>query len=163
MPTRKDKKHASNLSPYPLELIPFQPVKGSGTCCGQLHKPIKANPFKEAGIDGFKPFSPFKVTAQYLTTVTALAFHWPSLSELNNEMPELKLMSEDKRRLYLSGDSISTLPVMYTGPPLAAPSYSLPAIPALNILTRSIIQSLDQLFFISHSIGPNEACEWCLL
>jgi hypothetical protein len=64
MPTRKDKKHASNLSSYPLELIPFQPVKGSNTCYGQLCKPIKANLFKEAGIDGFKPFSPFKVAAQ---------------------------------------------------------------------------------------------------
>ncbi len=73
--TRKDKKHASDLSLYPLELIPFQPVEGSDTRYGQLHKPIKANPFKEAGIDGFKPFSPFKVTAQYLTTDTALAFH----------------------------------------------------------------------------------------
>ncbi len=78
-------------------------------------------------------------------------------------MPELKLMSEDERRLYLSGDSISTLPVMYTGPPPAAPSYSLPAIPALNILTRSIIQSSDRLFFISHNIVPNEAREWHLV
>jgi hypothetical protein len=105
-PTCKDKKHASDLSPYPLELIPFQPVEGLDTHYGQLHKPIKANPFKEAGIDGFKPFSPFKVTAQYLTTDTALAFHWPSLSELNDEMPGLKLMFEDEHRLYLSGDSI---------------------------------------------------------
>jgi hypothetical protein len=162
-PTRKDKKHASNLSPYPLELIPFQPVKGSDTCYGQLHKPIKANPFKEAGIDRFKPFSPFKVTAQYLTTDTAFAFHWPSLSELNDEMPELKLMSEDERWLYLSGDSISTLPVMYTGLPSVAPSYSLPAIPELSILTQFVIKSLDLLFFISHSIGPNEAREWRLV
>jgi hypothetical protein len=163
MPTRKDKKHASDLSLYPLELIPFQPVEGSDTRYGQLHKPIKAIPFKEAGIDMFKPFSPFKVTAQYLMTDTALAFHWPSLSELNDEMPELILMSEDERQLYLSGDSISILPIMYTSPPPAAPSYSLPAIPALNILTRSIIQSSDRLFFISHSIGPNEACEWRLV
>jgi hypothetical protein len=148
MPTHKDKKHASDLSPYSLELIPFQSVEGSDTRYGQLHKPIKANPFKEARIDGFKPFSPFKVTAQYLTTDTALAFHWPSLSELNNEMPESKLISEDERWLYLSGDSISTLPIMYASPPPAAPSYSLPAIPALNILTQSIIQSLDRLFFI---------------
>jgi hypothetical protein len=78
-------------------------------------------------------------------------------------MPELKLMSEDERRLYLSGDSISTLPVMYTGPPPVAPSYSLPAIPKLSILTQSVIKSTDRLFFISHSIGPNEAREWRLV
>ncbi len=163
MPTCKVKKHASNLSPYPLKLIPFQPVEGSDNRYGQLHRPITANPFKEAGIEGFKPFSPFKVTAQYLTTDTTLAFHWPSLSELNDKMPEFKWSSEDERQLYLSGDSISTLPVMYTGPPPAAPSYSLPAIPPPNILTRLIIQSLDRLFFISHSIGSNEARKWRLV
>jgi hypothetical protein len=90
-------------------------------------------------------------------TDTTLAFHWPSLSELNNKMPEFKWLSEDECPLYFSGDSISTLPVMYTGPPPAAPSYSLPAIPPLNILTHSIIQSSDRLFFISHSISSNEA------
>ena len=31
MPTCKGKKLASDLSPYPLELIPFQPVEGSNT------------------------------------------------------------------------------------------------------------------------------------
>jgi hypothetical protein len=135
MPTRKVKKHASNLSPYPLELIPFQSVKGSDTRYGQLYRPITVNPFKEAGIEGFKPFSPFKVTDQYLTTDTTLAFHWPSLSEINNKIPEFKWSSEDECRLYLSGDAISTLPIMYASPPPAAPSYSLPAIPPLNILT----------------------------
>jgi hypothetical protein len=51
---------------------------------------------------------------------------------------------------------------MYTGLPPASPSYSLPAISKLNTLVRSIIQSSDRFFFISHSISPNEACEWCL-
>jgi hypothetical protein len=72
-------------------------------------------------------------------------------------------MLEDDRRVHLSGDSISSLPVMYTGPPPAALTYSLPTIPALNILTRAIIQSRDRLFFISHSIGQNEAREWRLV
>jgi hypothetical protein len=36
-PNRKDKKHASDLSSYPLELIPFEPVDGSDTQYGQLH------------------------------------------------------------------------------------------------------------------------------
>jgi hypothetical protein len=49
-PSRKEKKHASDLSPYPLELIPFQPLDGLDNRYGQLHKPITAHPFKEAGI-----------------------------------------------------------------------------------------------------------------
>ena len=73
----------SNLTPYPLELIPFEPVDGSDIQYSQLHKPIQASPYKEAGIEGFKPLLPFKVLANYLTTDSALAFHWPSLSELN--------------------------------------------------------------------------------
>jgi hypothetical protein len=49
------------------------------------------------------------------------------------------------------------------GPPPTLPSYSLPAIPKLNTLVCSIIQSSDHLFFISHSFGPNEAHKWRLV
>jgi hypothetical protein len=99
----------------------------------------------------------------HLTTDTALAFHWPSLLELNDKIALFQWSSEDERRLYLSGDTVLTLPVMYTGPPPAAPTYSLPAIPELTILIRSIIQSSDRLFFISHSVGSNEARKWRLV
>jgi hypothetical protein len=44
-PTQKEKKHASDLTPYPLELIPFKPIDGANTQYGQLYKPIGANPF----------------------------------------------------------------------------------------------------------------------
>jgi hypothetical protein len=162
-PHQKDNRHASDLSPYPLEPIPFEPVKGSDNRYGQLHKPIKASPFKEAGINGFKPISPFKVMSNYLTTDSALAFHWPSLSELSDDIAPFPWSTEEERRLYLSGDTVTTLPVMYMGPPLASPSYSLPAIPKLNTLVCSINQSSDHLFFISHSIGPNEARKWRLV
>jgi hypothetical protein len=162
-PHWKDEKHALDLSPYPLELIPFKPVKGSDNQYGQLHKPIKASPFKEAGINRFKLISPFKVTANCLTTDSALAFHWPSLSELNDDIAPFPWLSEEERRLYLSGDTVTTLLVMYMPPPPALPSYSLPAIPKLNTLICSIIQSSDRLFFISHSIGSNEAREWRLV
>jgi hypothetical protein len=84
---------------------------------------------KEAGIVGLKPISPFKVKANYLMTDSALAFHWPSLLELNDDIAPLSWLSEEERRLYLSGDTVTTLPIMYTGPPLASPSYSLPVIP----------------------------------
>jgi hypothetical protein len=52
---------------------------------------------------------------------------------------------------------------MYTGPSPALPSCSLSATPKLNTLVCSIIQSSDRLFFISHSIGLNEAREWRLV
>jgi hypothetical protein len=46
-PTHRDKKHASNLSLYPVELIPFQPLDSADTRYGQLYKPIGLSPFKE--------------------------------------------------------------------------------------------------------------------
>ncbi len=33
---------------------------------------------------------------------------------------------------------------------------------AIHLLTAAIIQSTDKLFFVSHSIGLNDAREWCL-
>ncbi len=83
--------------------------------------------------------------------------------ELIDYIAPFPWLSEEERRLYLSSDTATTLPIMYTGPPLALPSYSLPAIPKLNTLVCSIIQSYDRLFFISHNIGPNEAREWRLV
>jgi len=58
---QKEKKHASNFSPYPVELILFQPVDGADTRYGQLYTPIFAHPFKEASIQGFAPIQPYKV------------------------------------------------------------------------------------------------------
>ncbi len=162
-PHRKEKKHASDLSPYPLKLILFQPLDGSDTRYGQLHKLIMAHPFKEAGITGFNPIKPFKISANFLRTDQVLDFHWPSLSELNDDLFPLPWSSEEEWHHYLLGDSISTLPVMYAGPPPSAPTYSTPTTPPLSILTRSIIQSSKKLFFISNSIGTNEARKWQLV
>jgi len=162
-PNRKEKKHASDLSPYPLELTPFQPLDGSDTRYGQLNKPIMAHPFREAGINGFHPIKPVKVSTNFLTTDQLSQFHWPSLLELNEDISPFPWSSKEERRHYLSGDTISTLPVMYTRPPPSAPTYSTPAIPPLSILSRSIIQSSAKLFFISHSIGTNDAREWRLV
>jgi hypothetical protein len=67
-PGHKEKKHTSDLSPYPLELIPFQPVDGADTHYGQLYKPISARPFKEARITGFTPIQPYKVATNLAIT-----------------------------------------------------------------------------------------------
>jgi hypothetical protein len=98
-----------------------------------------ALPFKEANIKGFTTVSPFKVSANFLTTDQALAFHWPSLLELNDDLVLFPWSLVEEQRQYLSGDTISTLLVMYMGPLPATPFYPLPEIPTLNILTQSII------------------------
>jgi hypothetical protein len=115
-------------------------------------------PFKEAGIKGFSPIQPFKVATNLANTDWCAAFHWSSLSELNDQFAT----SDDKYRQYLHGDSIAKLPVMTMGPPPAAPAYSIPTIPVIHLLTATIISSTEKLFFVSHSIRANNSGEWCL-
>ncbi len=93
--TQKEKKHALDLSPYPTKLTPFQLVDGADTWYGQLYKPITAHPFKEAGIKGFFPIQPFQVLAN-LAQTECVAFHWPSLSELNDEIAPFLCLSDDE-------------------------------------------------------------------
>ncbi len=159
---KREKKHAADLSPYPVKLIPFHPVDGADSRYGQLYKPIGLHPFKEAGINEFAPIKPFKVSANLATTGCCTKFHWPSLSELNDEIAPFRWHDNAEFRRYMDGDSITTLPVLNTGPPPAAPQHTIPTIPAIHLLTAAIIKSLDKLFFVSHSFGSNNAREWCL-
>jgi hypothetical protein len=142
-PSKKEKKHASALSPYPTKLIPFQPVDGVNTQYRQIYKPISAHPFKEAGLKGFSPNQPFKVAANLTQTDKCAAFDWPSLSELNDEIAPFPWASDEEYKRYMSGDSVSTLPVLTTGPPPAAPNHPIPSIPAIHLLTATIIKSTD--------------------
>ena len=48
-PNKKDNKHASDLSPYPAELIAFEPMDGPDTRYGQLYKPISSTALNEDG------------------------------------------------------------------------------------------------------------------
>jgi len=160
---RIEKKHAADLSPYPVELIPFQPVDGPDSRYGQLYKPIASHPFKEAGIEGFKAPTPFKVPANLAITDSCLCFHWPSLAELNDAIAPFEWSDDADFQRYLKGDSISTLPILAAGPPPAAPQHAIPSVPATHLLTAAIIQSTDKLFFVSHSIGSNDAREWRLV
>jgi hypothetical protein len=66
-----EKKHATDLTPYPPDLIPFEPVDGADTRYGKLNKPIGAHPFKETGIKGFTPPSPFKIPANFIDIGTS--------------------------------------------------------------------------------------------
>jgi hypothetical protein len=83
---KREKKHAANLSPYPVKLIPFHLVNGANSRYGQLYKPIVLHPFKEAGVKSFTPPKPFKAPAHLTNTGRCVEFHWPSLFELNNEL-----------------------------------------------------------------------------
>jgi hypothetical protein len=160
IPNRKMKKHSLDLSLYPLELVPFEPVDGPDNQYCQLHKPINANPYKEAGIKGSIPPMPFKATSQFLTTDQ---FHWPSLPELNDDLLPFHWLSEEECKQYFDGNSISSLPVLHVGPPPSAPTYNTPRIPFISSLTTAIIRSTDKLFFISNPTDSNEAREWRLV
>jgi hypothetical protein len=160
--TRIEKKHASDLSPYPAKLIPFEPVDGADTRYGQLYKPISAQPFKEVGIKGFLPIQPFKIATNLAITDRCTAFHWPSLSKLNDQFAPFPRASDNEFRRYIHRDSIAKLPGMTMGLPPAAPDHSIPTIPAIHLLMAAIISSSDKLFFLSHSIGTNSPREWRL-
>ena len=91
LPNRKEKKHASNLSPYPAELIAFEPLDRPDNCYGQLHKPISAEKFNKASIHGFIPISPYR-TRDVRTSANLIipekGFRWPTLSDLNDKLDD---------------------------------------------------------------------------
>ncbi len=161
-PGCKKKKHASDLSPYPPELIPFQPVDGADTCYGQLYKPISAHPFKEAGIKGFSPIQPHQVLMNLAVTDSCLAFHWPTLSEMNDKIAPLCRESKEEHQRYMDENSITPIPAFSSGPPPAAPVHPIPDIPSIQLLVAAIIRSTDHLFFVSCKFGDNDAREWRL-
>ena len=87
LPNIKEKKHASNLSPYPAELIAFEPMDRPDNCHGQLHKPISATKFNEAGIHGFIPISPYRTQEVHTSSnllIPEKGFRWPTLLDLND-------------------------------------------------------------------------------
>ncbi len=161
-PGRKEKKHASDLSPYPPKLIPFQLVDGADTHYGQLYKPISTHPFKEAKIKGFSPIQPYQVSTNLAVTDRCCAFHWPTLLELNNKIAPFCWESEEECQRYMDKNSITPIPAFPTGPPPAAPVHPIPAIPSIQLLVAAIIRSTDCLFFVSCKFGNNDAWEWRL-
>jgi hypothetical protein len=144
-------------------LIPFEPVDSADSRYGQLHKPICESPFKEAGIHGFTPPTPFKVAAHFLTSGDFRDFHWPTLAELNDEIAPFPWADEAERLRVLSGDDVDAEPILYNGPPPSLVPHSPPLIPHLSTLVAGIIASSDKLFFVSHSLGNQSTREWRLI
>ncbi len=160
----KEKKHASNLSPYPVDLIPFRPLDGADNQFGQLYRKFKEHPYKEAGIMGFTPPTPFVVPTQFLTTSDSLSFKWPTLAKLNNELyPNFGVVTKDDA--HDLGNSIAVALGFYTGPPPFGPLRSISDTPSANILAQHIISSADKLFFISKKNGGSvdDICKWRLI
>ena len=160
----KDKRHASDLSPYPVKLIPFQPIDGRDKQFSQLYPKFKEHPYQEAGIKGFTPPTPFVAPTNFITTSDALCFTLPTLAELNTKIHgDNGLMDNDK--FLDTGNLILPVAGLYTGPPPAAPSCSIPVVPSANSLAQQIIKSADKLFFILHKIGGSveDVREWRLI
>eukprot|EP00956_Cyclotella_meneghiniana_P034898 scaffold109224_cov64-Cyclotella_meneghiniana.AAC.4 len=162
-PSRTDKKHASMLSPFPLELVPFAPIDGPDTRFSQLYRPISKSPYHEAGISGFKPSQPFSVQAHFSTTIRADDFYWPTVSELNEELAPFPWQPNEEHSFTEEPtDSVEMAPLLYTGPPPAAPTTAAPSVPEISTLAPAIINSQDKLFFISLPISTNYS-EWRLV
>jgi hypothetical protein len=121
-PNQKDKKHASSLTLYPDNLIPFQPVNGPDTPqFSQLYCPIGEHPFKEAGIKGFAPPAPFCVLASFINVGDFKGFRWPLLSELDNKIDPFTWSSHNERVCYFAKEPLLITPLMFNGPPPSPP------------------------------------------
>ncbi len=164
-PKQIEKKHAADLSPYPAKLISFEPINGADTSYGQLYRPIGANPFKEAGLNRFKPPTPFRVSQNFVNVGNFTNFHWPALSKLNDEIIPPPWRDEDERRRFMSDNSPFSPPIMYNGSPPAPPVLpaDLHVPPSITTLVPQIIASADKLFLIAHKIGLSLSCEWWLV
>jgi hypothetical protein len=142
-------------------MIPFKPVDGADTRYGQLYKPIGEHPFKEAGIKGFTPPSPFQVPANFLDIGDFKDFFWPTLTELINNIKPFPWRDDEERCMVMFDDNPISLPVMYNSPPLLLPIASKPepSAPMIATLAPLIISSSNKLFFIAHKIGMADCYE----
>jgi hypothetical protein len=123
---QKGKKHTSDLCPYPAELIPFEPLDGTDNRYGQLYKPVRPSPYKEARIEGFTPPQPLQAAAHFATMGNFCDFHFPTLLELNNEFDPFPWMDDAKQLQNFSSYTADDVPVMYTGLPPAEVARAIP-------------------------------------
>jgi hypothetical protein len=158
-----EKRHASDLSPYPAELLPLHLLDGANNQYSQINKKILDNPYIQAGIKGFTPPTPFRVPSNFLSADTGLRFHWPTLTELNKDLFLCHWDFDTNLPEHQDDNEAIPSPGFYTGPPPSTLTYSAPDIPPINVLAQRIITSQDRLFFISHAIGSGDVREWHLV
>ena len=179
---KREKKHASDLSPYPAELIAFDPLDGPDNRYGQMYKPISADRFDNAGLHGFLPSNPYKEHDEDIPSNFLMAkerFKWPSLSDLNDELDKELWDSDPDAKKWRAAELVHEfvptlqtttanalrqgLPDIAPGPPPSAPNTTKPTIPTLSALLAAMLVAKDKLFFISISIGTNNVREWRLV
>lgn len=97
-----NKKHSSDLTPCPRNLVPFPPVHGADNSYGQIHKQISKHSYLDAGVDEILPAHPLKVPVAFASLSKSTSEHqfehFPSLSELNDELgfwPHNSISSDD--------------------------------------------------------------------
>lgn len=84
------KRHAAHLSPFPPNLIPYEPINTTDHKYGTLYEEMVADPYKRASIKGFEPFEPFQDLAEPFNLLVdshcdSDPIHFPTLAELNAE------------------------------------------------------------------------------
>ena len=171
------KRHAAHLSPYPDELLPFLPVDGPDNQYGQIHTPIKKDPYMNAGLKGFEPIQPHKASSHPAIPSADDQIKFPSLAELNAECFEwlegeeetvfadhslcadIEVFTTTQSQSAAAADPIP--PALDPPPPIQAPP--APYVPDIGPLTASILASTDRLFFISHRVPGSAMTEWALV
>jgi hypothetical protein len=174
-----DKFHASHLSPVPHALVPFAPIDGRDHRFGQIHRPLRDDAYKAAGLEGFLPYKPFQPFRKVrfaddhipspTPTIPPLptnvidfqswshhvpsdsSLHFPSLWELNSELHDW------------DDPDIDTLidDVHPFSPPDTISFLATP--PSASQLAASIIKSTSRLFFISWQLPSIPRREWHLV
>lgn len=162
-PGRLDKKHASMLSPYPLELIPFVPLDGPDKQFSQIHRPIGKSPFIDASIKGFAPSQPFQIPVQFASVEPAASLYWPSVSELNDELFPFPWEPGEEESVLEEYENHDVSAVMYNGPARPEPFTPQQHLHDIGSLASAIVQSSSKLFFISYSIDDSSRQEWRLV
>jgi hypothetical protein len=65
--------------------------------------------------------------------------------------------SKEEHQRYMDKNGIFPLPALITGPPPAAPTHLILAIPSILLLVATIVRSTDCLFFVLCKFGDNNA------
>ena len=157
------KRHTAHLSLYPDKLLPFLPVDGPDNQYGQIHPPIKKDPYKSAGIKGFETRQPYAASSYPVIPSTSKDIKFPSLAKLNANCFEWDEGEED---MVTSDHSLCADIEVFTAAPTPLPPAQAPPtplVPEVGPLTASILASVDKLFFVSHCVPGSDTTEWALV
>eukprot|EP00984_Skeletonema_dohrnii_P006306 scaffold2258_cov84-Skeletonema_dohrnii-CCMP3373.AAC.7 len=160
---RTDKKHASDLSPFPPELIPLIPLDGADSSYGQINKKLDDHPYQAAGISGFRQ-SPNPFSLLHGDVVTDPDLHMPTVAEMNADMfPWLD--NEEEARVDAAQEKMCKAELFLSPKQPSTTSISpSPAVPTASALHIQIIRSTSKLFFISCPVtGCPSTSEWHLV